>query len=514
MKVAVIDDGIGNVFFNSDSIAQSIEIDSNLKIKNVNIHSHHTHGTLCAAIIKKYYPEVEFTSIKIIDEKTHKSKKEQLIKALEWCISNSIKVINLSIGTIDYRDFEDIRVIVDKVYRKGGVIVAACSNKDIYTYPASYRHVIGVKCYMKNNLKEGQYFFNLYPIDGIEVIAFSEHELLNTNLDLEISHQCNSYATPMITAKVCNIIDNYNNISLEKIKEKLYLDSINYITSHIPYIDSFKDLDWIGNSALVCINNQKEFHLQSFTDKIKTFKQIDDVDVNKFDTLILLNKAIDNKKLKSILYKFQNKFNNIIIMNTEYKNYKANFKGDNIKIWDISKIKHFYKRNLSRKKIDIPIIVIYAYTNNELLNLLRKLTSNFKKDGYYAAGICSESISILYNIEYIEINTEDVFSEIKYKLEVLYKVYDYDIILLGINVVKKNINIVKKINVFLEPDKNIFLLNKFTNKINRYIKKTYYPLIVTTNDDINEYSCLGYEIFNYTDVNSLYKCILELFIFQ
>lgn len=222
IKVGIIDDGVD--YATGLNIVKSIQIDEDLKVKEISklcdIKS--IHGKYCALILDKYYKKVEYYSIKILKYRLGCNRK-QLIKSIEWCIENDIKVINMSLGTINYKDFEDIRKAIDRAYYKGVIIVAACNNNNVFTYPASNKKVIGVKS--SGKLKEGEYKYNLYPLDGIEITACGSHNLTSFKKKMTL---CNSYAAPMITAKVCAILEEYPYLTFEEIKENLYKYSINY----------------------------------------------------------------------------------------------------------------------------------------------------------------------------------------------------------------------------------------------------------------------------------------------
>jgi len=169
---------------------------------------------------------------------------------------------------------------------------------------------------------------------------------------------------------------------------------------------------------------------------------------------------------------------------------------------------------LNKKKIDVPLIIVYDYTNSKLIELLKILTDKFRDDGYYAAGICTNPISILYMLEYIPVSRDRNFAELKDKLEALYKVYDYDIIILGLSIYVEDTNKIKDINVSFNPDKTIFLIDNFTYKIKKCIEEisSDAPLIITTQGDIKNYACFGYKMFSYKDLNLFYEYILKMFI--
>ncbi|MDD6795127.1 MAG: S8 family serine peptidase [Clostridiaceae bacterium] len=222
IKVAIIDNGINSERFN---VENDIEITPELKIRNVdkNVITMFTHGTMCAYVIKKYYDDVVFSSIKIFDE-NNKTSTKQVIKAIEWCIDNDIKVINMSIGTSNYKEFRELNGIVEKAKEKGCIIIAACCCENIVTYPASLKSVIGVKASML--FREGEYIYDVASLDGIEITACSKHKLPYKKL----KNSCeNYYATPMITAKVCEIVSKNPQIKIEEVKHLLYKKSINYL---------------------------------------------------------------------------------------------------------------------------------------------------------------------------------------------------------------------------------------------------------------------------------------------
>ena len=184
-----------------------------------------SHGTTCAAIIKKYAPDAVLSSVKILNDESRKGMKTQLIKALEWCVENKMCLVNLSLGTIDYKDFIGVENALKYASENGVIIVAACNNRNVFTCPASLEYVIGVKCDTSGKLKETEYIYNSFPLDGIDIIACGIHDLVKYSGESKITSVCNSFATPAITALVYNIIKNNPNIGLYELKEVLKQNS-------------------------------------------------------------------------------------------------------------------------------------------------------------------------------------------------------------------------------------------------------------------------------------------------
>ncbi len=229
--IAVIDDGVNENYYGTG------EVDNNLEISPQGILFERegydryilSHGTTCAAIIKKYSPDSSVSSIKILNAHSFQGTKAQLIRALSWCGDNGIKIINISLGTIDYKDFEEIRKTVDYVSEKGSVIIAACNNRNLFTCPASLDNVIGVRCDKKQILKGREFVCNTGPIDGIEITACSAHSLTDFGGNSRVTGNSNSFAAPVITSWVYDILSGKKNYCVKEVKEILMEKSLKHM---------------------------------------------------------------------------------------------------------------------------------------------------------------------------------------------------------------------------------------------------------------------------------------------
>ena len=67
------------------------------------------HGTFCYFIFKSYIKaKYMLFDIKVLDQNMGGGSCSSLINALEWCREMSVDVINMSMGTRQYIDFEPI----------------------------------------------------------------------------------------------------------------------------------------------------------------------------------------------------------------------------------------------------------------------------------------------------------------------------------------------------------------------------------------------------------------------
>lgn len=145
VKIAVIDDGI-NEYLLGEPVVQQLIFNEDFTIDAYTIDSPEriTHGTICAGIIKHYYPEIYMYSLKILSS-TLRGNIQKLYSALEWCVQNDIQVVNISLGSHCSADLLETQRVINKVAGQGLVIVSAASNHNYITYPASFSNVIGVK---------------------------------------------------------------------------------------------------------------------------------------------------------------------------------------------------------------------------------------------------------------------------------------------------------------------------------------------------------------------------------
>ena len=126
-EVVIIDDGVIEKFIRNFRLKADLEVGRNLEIgeRNRGEGAVFSHGTICAAILLKYAPTVSVSSIKVVDTSLQLGSRGQLAAALRWCLDREPMLIHLSIGTSQSADFDEIRSLVSKLYRKGFLIVAA-----------------------------------------------------------------------------------------------------------------------------------------------------------------------------------------------------------------------------------------------------------------------------------------------------------------------------------------------------------------------------------------------------
>ena len=117
-------------------------------------------------------------------DKTQRCSVDDLVIALNWCMTSDVQLISLSLGTIEYTDAEKLWSMTKVLYDRGILIVAGASNEKLLSFPACFPHCLGV-CIdhtYSSNLKTFSY--QERTIDGIEIILspfIVKNEFIDSN---------------------------------------------------------------------------------------------------------------------------------------------------------------------------------------------------------------------------------------------------------------------------------------------------------------------------------------------
>ena len=190
-----------------------------------------THGTKCYRIFRdKVNAPYRLISIKVLDDATGTGKYTAFSTALRWCAEREIDLINISMGTRQFTDFESVsKAVKHCTTRKKApktVIVAACSNQNTLTLPACLPDVISVRHCDCKALRDGI---------GIAYIPASYDQTdVMTCVKPSVNTPSNSLAAPLISAYVCDLLaQGYS--GLEAVRKKLMTDAIDDDRSFIHY---------------------------------------------------------------------------------------------------------------------------------------------------------------------------------------------------------------------------------------------------------------------------------------
>lgn len=148
---------------------------------------------------------------------------------MAWCVENGVSLINMSLGSTQSKDYQKLKDCIDYAEKHGVVIVAAIHNRNIRSFPASFSNVIGVSCDF--TLENDEYCMAESDITGIDIFASAKH-----NIKYPTSF-VNSFAAPLVTAEVANVLNEYGIIGIARIKEIMAKMAINIKSPVMPALE-------------------------------------------------------------------------------------------------------------------------------------------------------------------------------------------------------------------------------------------------------------------------------------
>ncbi|MFJ8255960.1 S8 family serine peptidase [Peribacillus asahii] len=154
--VAIIDDGLDikhQEFKNQIIAPYDVILDSKLEI-TAGEHGTHIAGIIASSINNDYggagiAPNVKIMPINVFDGEN--ARHSDVITAIDYAIKQGADIINLSLGGTDPSAL--FNEAIQRAHKAGLLIIAAAGNdgKNVYDYPASYDHVIGVSATDKSD---------------------------------------------------------------------------------------------------------------------------------------------------------------------------------------------------------------------------------------------------------------------------------------------------------------------------------------------------------------------------
>jgi len=222
MQIAVIDDGVNPQWYPSiGPLAFDWEVNRrNQIIRRRDSLCADSHGTTCAAILKKYAPEAEIGSLRVLSRESGRGEPKHLLAALRWCGEQRIPLIHLSLGTRLLRDFPELYRQCRELTEAGSVIVAAQANSMKASAPACFPHIISVR---SSAILEGEQYLADCGAGLLEASFVASGRQILTQWDgaEQITPVCNSYAAPLITAVIHNLLAQEPGLTFQELRERL-----------------------------------------------------------------------------------------------------------------------------------------------------------------------------------------------------------------------------------------------------------------------------------------------------
>jgi len=374
IKVAIIDNGI-NEFYLKGRVEKSIFVDENgiciEDTKNI-AQQQFQHGTNCAMILEKYCLDCNLISIRVLDE-NGKGAIGGIYPALEWCYKNQVRLVNLSLGTVDFRDCKKLKLLINEYAVKGIIIIAATSNSGFVTYPASFTNVIGVAT-TGSSLNYCKDYIQM----GIDTVVPSEHRIKIYDEEIETSLS-NSYAAPYVCALVANKLKTNKTFNINIIKKYVKKQSRMEIN------EWGYEPDWVYK-AYILSNGKKSrahYYFESIQGKCSEVW-------GEIDTLIAFCMAdlehLDIKK-KNLIYLGKDDINNIDVQGFFWSRK--------------TRQQQILNNHYQGKGLDVPVVILTIKAEMDSFFILTELRRAFANGGYNAYTIGMEPECVLYALEYM-----------------------------------------------------------------------------------------------------------------
>lgn len=381
IRISIIDNGINELFIKS-GLEQSIVIDENgicvADTKNID-QQQFQHGTNCAMILDKYCSDCQFISIRILDE-NGRGEIQRIYPALEWCYRNGIRLVNLSLGTADFRECKKLKFLINKCAVNGMIIVAATANSGFVSYPSSFTNVIGVAA-----INSPLGYTKDYMQMGIDSVVPSEHIVKLCDKEIKTSLS-NSYAAPYICALIANRLKDDKTLDIKKLKE--YTKE----QSYIEMAEAGYEPDWVYRAYISDRENtsRAEYYFET------VLGEYDEIQ-GRVDTVIVFSIA-DLKNLD-----INNK--NVIYLGKE-------------DLQNIDMQGFFWSREIRQRQIlynhyqgsvlEVPVVMLAIEATIDSFYVLTELKMAFANGGYNAYTIGMEPECVLYALEYMPEPVSDI----------------------------------------------------------------------------------------------------------
>lgn len=235
VKIGIIDTGVskthpdlkikGGVSFVGNSNSYQDDNGHGTHIAGVIVAQNNDIGTVGIA------PDADVYAIKSLDQYGG-GKQGDVIKGIEWAITNKLDIINLSITSCDASPA--LEETIRKAYKSGIMIVAASGNYDDpciepfndIKYPARYSDVIGVGAINKYNKLAG---FS-YTGKSLQLTAPGE-DIMSTFFDKDGNDTYKrmsgtSMAAPYVTGTLALYKEAYPQLTAKQIKETVYRNAL------------------------------------------------------------------------------------------------------------------------------------------------------------------------------------------------------------------------------------------------------------------------------------------------
>lgn len=142
VRVAVIDSGVHATHPHVNGVAGGVAILADSQESDDYI-DRIGHGTAVTAVIREKAPEAEVFAVKVFDRRLT-TDVETLVRAIEWCARNEMRLVNLSLGTQNMNHAAKLQEAIDQAAQAGALVISALEDDGIRWLPGGLPGVLPV----------------------------------------------------------------------------------------------------------------------------------------------------------------------------------------------------------------------------------------------------------------------------------------------------------------------------------------------------------------------------------
>ena len=271
-KVFLLDTGVNLTQLNNAEQVNTYCVQDKLVVKDISSNDKLGHGTAIANTLLKN--NIKLNVIKIFDE-DYTCKVEKLIAGLEFIYQmEDIYLVHLSLGIRRYN--RELENICRKLFEKGIILVAACDNGMVMSYPAAFNFVISVAPSYRCISTEQFVFVKNSPIN-LKAKAGGQQIFIN-NGEKKLIQTGASFAAAHVSSKILSWNENLD-------KDKILNKFEKIAVYKYEFAEIVKDKELFNIETAVIFPFNKENHSLVRFDGLLDFKIKDVFDI-KFSSQV------------------------------------------------------------------------------------------------------------------------------------------------------------------------------------------------------------------------------------
>lgn len=483
------------------------------------------HGTAIYSIIKLHNKNATILNIRIF-EKDAVIDERRLLFALNYIYDNiDVKIINMSLGLPMPMHKNELQKIIDRLYKKGVIVVSAFDNSGCISFPAAFKNVFGVashssckrisdfvmlenspiNIYAKGDLQRVSWLNQSYIIMGGNSFACAHFTgiLLQTLFDKGDNDLYNCLKNKAMSTYTYSCLSDKKSLNLHLFKKAALVPFNKEMHSLVRYEEllNFEIVDVydskytarVGSSTNTLLNINKKNNYK--------IKNLENIDWNSFDSIIIGHLDETTKGIKTELL---NRLvqDAIFYDKNIYSFDRPNVNSDYAKLYFPSLYPEFCNNCTAGKfyKISKPVLCVVGTSSKQgKFSLQLELRKQMSELGYKIGQLGTEPSSLLFGMSecfHFGYNSNCELTDEAFMLYVNQLVNkiadtDCDIILSGCQseTLHQDIACVEnlvfpqlKFLIGLQPDAVILVVNPYDEM--EYIKKTIMLLEAFVNADV------------------------------